>query len=330
MSITLDELRVFVAAARTGSLGQAARTLALSQPSASERLARLERKLAARLLDRSPRGVTLSPDGTRLLPYALRCIELANDAIRSVRADSGTTTFTLAVHGMFSPLAGQAIELLSQFRLQLVTMDAHSDQIIQMLTDQRANAGVVTDVPHPPSVTLQRLLTTPAIAVAAPTHPLAARRQLKIADLAAHPLAANASGPGASRFFDLLAHAQLPQHSLRMAATAETATHLARHRNHVAVVFHVSVADDLATGCLTQLAVTDLPRWTLDLFLAYRTADKERPEIAALRAACARTELRAPASRGPTAVSLQSDAGQYCGRPAAAAGSREPGLAKQD
>lgn len=283
MSITLDELRVFAAAASTGSLGGAARSLGLSQPAASERLARLEAKLGTSLLVRSPRGIQLSPDGTRLLPYAIRCVELADDAMRAARADSGTSTLTLAVHGMFSPLIARAVELLSEFRVQLVTRDGHSNQIVQMLTDQLVDAGIVVEVPYPRSVTLRRLFTTPAVAVTAPDHPLAARRQLKVADLAAHAVAANASGPGAGRFFDLLAHAQLPQHALRITATAETATHLARHQSHVAVVFHVSVADDLATGSLAQLAVTDLPRWTLDLFLAYRTADRDRPEIAALR-----------------------------------------------
>jgi DNA-binding transcriptional LysR family regulator len=283
MSITLDELRVFAVAARTGSLGAAARSLALSQPTVSERIARLEAKLGTRLLVRGPRGVQLSPDGTRLLPYAIRCVELADEAMRAARADSGTATFTLAGHGMFSPLIGRAVELLDEFRVQLRTRDAHSDQIVQLLTDQQVDAGIVVEVPRPPSVTLRRLLTTPAVAVTAPGHPLAARRQLKVADLAAHAVAANAAGPGANRFFDLLAHAQLPQHALRITATAETATHLARHQGHVAVVFHVSVADDLAAGHLAQLPVTDLPRWTLDLFLAYRTADRDRPEITALR-----------------------------------------------
>jgi DNA-binding transcriptional LysR family regulator len=283
MGITLDELRIFTVAARLGSLGQTARTLALSQPSASERLARLERKLGTRLLTRTPRGVTLTPGGTRLLPYALRCIELADAMMRAAGTDTGTNTLTLAVHSMFSPLICQAVRQLNQYRLQIITKDAHSDQIIQMLTDQQADVGIVTGLPHPPSVTLQHLVTTPAIAVAAPTHPLAARRQITVADLAAYAVAVNASGPSASRFFDLLAHAQLPHRSLRIAATAEIAAHLARHEEHVAVLFHISVADELASGNLTQLPVTDLPLWTLDLYLAYRIADKDRPEITALR-----------------------------------------------
>jgi LysR family transcriptional regulator, pca operon transcriptional activator len=283
MTVTLDEMRVFAAAAETGSLGAAARSLGLSQPSASERLAQLERKLAARLLIRSPRGVRLSPEGTRFLPYARRCLQVADEGVHAVKADAGTATFTLALHGMFSSLVGHVIEALARRHLQIVTKDAHSEQIIQLLADGHADAGIVVDQPHPPSLTLHRLLVTPAIAVAAPQHSLTGRARLRVADLAQGPVAANAWGSGTGPFFEFLGQAQLPAHALRQVATAETATQLARHHGHVAIVFEASVGDDLRSGDLARLAVTDLPNWTLELFLAYRNTDRDRPEIAALR-----------------------------------------------
>jgi len=283
MGITSDELRVFVQATRVGSLGGAARSLAVSQPSASERLAQLERKMATRLLERSPRGVTLTAGGARFLPYASRCLELLDDALRAVRDDAGTETFTLGLHGMFSALVGRAIELLGDRPLQIATRDAHSEQIIDLLVDGEVDAGIVVEQPHPPSITLRRILVTPAIAVASPTHPLARQRHLNVVDLAGSPVAANVWGRGADRFFDLLLQAQLSRHHIRVVATAETATQLARHHGHVAVLFQASVADDLASGGLTRLPVADLPSWTLELYLAHRSADKDRREVVALR-----------------------------------------------
>jgi DNA-binding transcriptional LysR family regulator len=53
----LNELRGFCVAAELGSLGRAALRLHVSQPSLSKRLASLEVKVGARLLERSSRGV---------------------------------------------------------------------------------------------------------------------------------------------------------------------------------------------------------------------------------------------------------------------------------
>ena len=62
----LNELRGFCVAADLGSLGRAAVRLRVSQPSLSKRLASLEAKVGARLLERSARGVALTPAGRRL------------------------------------------------------------------------------------------------------------------------------------------------------------------------------------------------------------------------------------------------------------------------
>ena len=62
----LNELRSFFVAANLGSLGRAAVRLHVSQPSLPKRLASLEAKVGARLLERSPRGVMLTTAGRRL------------------------------------------------------------------------------------------------------------------------------------------------------------------------------------------------------------------------------------------------------------------------
>src|SRR5258708_11308399 len=65
-SAEVAELRAFCAAVDLGSLGRAARLLRVSQPALSKRLRTLEAISGARLLDRSPRGVTPTPAGARL------------------------------------------------------------------------------------------------------------------------------------------------------------------------------------------------------------------------------------------------------------------------
>jgi len=66
----VEELRAFVAVARTGSTSRAAELLGRTQPAISARLAALERAWGTRLFSRQSRGMRLTPEGARLLPSA--------------------------------------------------------------------------------------------------------------------------------------------------------------------------------------------------------------------------------------------------------------------
>lgn len=67
-----DDLRCFLAVARAGTLSAAARALELTQPTVGRRIAAFEKRLGAKLFDRSAAGHTLSETGKRLFPYAER------------------------------------------------------------------------------------------------------------------------------------------------------------------------------------------------------------------------------------------------------------------
>ncbi|MGW6271794.1 LysR family transcriptional regulator [Streptomyces sp. NPDC055060] len=101
--MTLDDLRVFVAVCRTGSLSAVARDLSCTQPAVSQHIRRLERELGLSLLERHPRGVVPTPAGLLLhnaaagglgdIDHALRRLrDLARGEAGSVRITTGATT----------------------------------------------------------------------------------------------------------------------------------------------------------------------------------------------------------------------------------------------
>jgi DNA-binding transcriptional LysR family regulator len=71
----LQHIRAFVTVAHEGSLTKAAKLLNLTQPAVSLQLKSLQDQLKLRLLVRSPRGLALTPDGLKLLPYAEQILE---------------------------------------------------------------------------------------------------------------------------------------------------------------------------------------------------------------------------------------------------------------
>ena len=64
-----DDLRVFVATIKAGSLGRAARALKLQQPTVTRRLRRLEEGLGRKLVERWTHGVTPTQEGRHLFAY---------------------------------------------------------------------------------------------------------------------------------------------------------------------------------------------------------------------------------------------------------------------
>ena len=68
--MTLQQIRYVIAIAETGSMGKAAERLFVSQPSLTKAVQELEKELGLALFTRSSRGVTLTTEGVRFLPYA--------------------------------------------------------------------------------------------------------------------------------------------------------------------------------------------------------------------------------------------------------------------
>ncbi|SDB80181.1 DNA-binding transcriptional regulator, LysR family [Raineyella antarctica] len=63
-------LELLVAVAEQGSVGAAARSLDIAQPNASRTLRQLERELRVVLLERTPQGSTLTPEGELVVTWA--------------------------------------------------------------------------------------------------------------------------------------------------------------------------------------------------------------------------------------------------------------------
>jgi len=70
-----NDLRYFLAVARSGSTLAAARVLGTSQSTVHRRLAELEAQIGRQLVLRRPTGYQLTELGKRLLPYADRAEE---------------------------------------------------------------------------------------------------------------------------------------------------------------------------------------------------------------------------------------------------------------
>ncbi len=87
--VNLNHLVYFWSVARTGSFTAAAKELGVSQPSISEQVAGLERRLGRELFRRTGRGVELTTDGQLALRYAEEVVGMCAEMVRAGPTQGG-------------------------------------------------------------------------------------------------------------------------------------------------------------------------------------------------------------------------------------------------
>ncbi|MGO4327473.1 LysR family transcriptional regulator [Cupriavidus sp. M-11] len=123
----VTDLRVFEAVARLGSMNQAAAELHTVQSNVTARIRALERELGVPLFSRHVRGVSLTPAGQRMLPYAGRIARLVADA-RLAATDEGAPGGDLVLGTLettaalrLSPILTSFARMYPQVRMSLTT-----------------------------------------------------------------------------------------------------------------------------------------------------------------------------------------------------------------
>jgi len=284
-----QDMTMFLTVVRDGSFGRAAASLMVSQPAVSERVVRLERMLGQPLFVRGNRGVTLTPAGERLLPYAQRAVDLLSEAVDAVRAVDRPARLRIAVHSTFAhraiPLVVGALE--SEPRA-VKFRDAHSDEIVAMLLDGVVDVGFVLPATPPRGLRFVPLPVDQVICVCGADHPLRAKAPVGLSSLADTFIALNAWGDEARTFVADLERSGVPEWRWRECSDAGTAMRLARNHGHVALVTASSASEDLTAGTLVRLALRPAPKWSVPLSLAYRSSDHDDPAVAAIRTAARR------------------------------------------
>src|ERR1700755_1721331 len=134
----LRHLRYFQAVAELGSVTGAARKLYVSQSAISEQIRDLEHELGCPLLDRSRRGVYLTPQGQVCLDEARRTLEAAQRAIDVTRKAAHGEVGTLAIGFFLWGSAGFFPRIIREFRklrrgIRLSLVDMHATQQIGAL-----------------------------------------------------------------------------------------------------------------------------------------------------------------------------------------------------
>jgi DNA-binding transcriptional LysR family regulator len=112
--LKLQHLKVVMAVAERGSMQQAARHLAISQPVVSKIIAELEDVLGVRLFDRSPQGVEPTRYGRALLKRAIAVFDELRTSVDEIRFLADPTVGELHIGSTEPLLAGFGLAVMER------------------------------------------------------------------------------------------------------------------------------------------------------------------------------------------------------------------------
>ena len=193
------ELRLIqhaLALARFRNYARAAQSLHLTQPTMTRSIAALERAVGVRLFDRGPNGVEPTAFGNILLDRGARIIAGEADLRREIQLLAGLDVGRLAVSAAPFPFeisVGAAVARLiaAHPKLKVRALLADPREVVRDVLARRADVGLV-DVQFirgQTDLVAESMPRHDFVMAARPSHPLAGRAGLRLAEILAFPMA---------------------------------------------------------------------------------------------------------------------------------------------
>src|SRR6059058_5543558 len=195
-SLDLAELRAFCAAVDLGSLGRASRLLRVSQPALSKRMRSLEAVVGTRLVERSTRGISPTPAGSKLYVEARKLLtqaEAVDDLVRGLAGEEApvrlAASHTIAEFVLPGPLVD--FERKRDRHLSVELMVGNSVVVRELVRDGRADFGIAAV--DPLATSISALKETPfcndEVVLAVPKdHLWAGRRDVPLREFVSTPM----------------------------------------------------------------------------------------------------------------------------------------------
>lgn len=145
--IRLRHIQAFVEIIRQGSLKRAAEALFLTQPAISRTIAELEEIAGARLMTRSRRGVTLTPQGEFFHDHALNALAALSNAMAGLSGEGEAAALSLRAGALPSVAARLMPEVVADLQasaphLQLTILDGAHGHLTSALRSGDLNVVI--------------------------------------------------------------------------------------------------------------------------------------------------------------------------------------------
>lgn len=262
--LTLRQIEVFLAVARLRSYSRGAEELALTQPAVSAQIRQLEDVIGEALFDYLRKQLYLTPAGEVLeragrdLVQRLVALEMELAGLRGVMQGALNVAVESSAQYFMPALLKQFCDMHPAVSVQMRVVN-HAEAL-RGLAENADDLVVMSLIPDDRALVFVPFRENVLQPVAAPTHPLAGRRDIALLQLAGHPLLLREPGSGTRRVLEL--HCR--QQAVRLQHVQQLGSLEAIRQGvvagfGVAVLPHEACANELADGRLVALDVKGFP-----------------------------------------------------------------------
>ena len=262
MSVNYEYYRIFYYVARYGSLTSAANVLGSNQPNVTRCMNKLEQELGCRLLLRSSRGVSLTPEGKRLYDRAAAACAQLQAAEEELSGSRRLETGSISIAASETALHMILLQKLRDFRarypnIRLRISNHSTPQAIAALRGGMADLAVVTTpAGTSPPLRESRLLPFQEILIGGPHFAALAERRLSPKELLSVPLICLGQDTATYRFYErLFLQEGLPFQVDTEAATADQILPLVENNLGLAFLPEAFAAEALSHGEVVRVPV---------------------------------------------------------------------------
>lgn len=275
-----DAVAVLVAAAATDSLSAAARRLGISPMLATRRLAALEMDLGVRLMHRTTRSLSLTPEGEAFLPYAQALLEseLAGRAQLRPAQEGASGLLRVSASLAFgrkvvAPILPGLLRDNPDLRIDLELNDGVID-IVGSGLDLAIRIAHLREN----GLIAHKLADNPRVLCAAPSYVAARGAPATVADLAGHDCLALT---GVSHWiFEAEGRRQQVRIHPRVCASSIEGLHeVCLGGGGIVLISHWNVREDLAAGRLVTLPLLGTAPEDLAIWAVYPTRRLVLPKV---------------------------------------------------
>lgn len=278
----IRQLRYFLSTVRRGSIVAAAEEHFVTQPAVSLQLKKLEEEAGQKLLVRRGRRLVTTEAGAVLAARAeevVGSLERMESELRGLRTlESGTLRVgnTDAASVYVLPDVYQAFHgRYPGVRVEIMVGDTH--RLLEALAARRIELATVT-LPVPAAgLTVRSIYREEMVIVVQPGDPLASRRRVRLADLAAQGIIAYPAGSITRRMIDdvFAAHGATPVARMEI-SSPEAMKQLAQAGLGASILPRPVVEAELARGALQAVAVAGV-RFEREIGMVHRADDALSP-----------------------------------------------------
>lgn len=248
-------LRYIDEVARQGSIRKAAKTLNVAPSAINRHILDLEEELDAPIFERFPRGLKLTSSGELLIAHireTLHAHERMRTQIKALRGlnrgDVFVATMATLAAGLLADIVSAYRETVPQISIRVVVGDRAG--VTEMVASGEADLAIAYNLPEDTRLQRAGEFHHRLGAVMAPSHPLADRKSVRIADCLHYPLVLADRRLSLREVVQSLAPARADLVAVVETNSMELMKQLAYSAPHVTFLNRVDVDRELASGAL--------------------------------------------------------------------------------